>query len=249
MPPYVVKELQTKEQLDAVVDVIWKAQYSPYMPSSSIFFPVSGYTPEDRAAGISASKERLWKEHLSSSPAEHTWIFVEDSATSEIVAGSLWEWHEKNKVMDGIPKIDMYWWPNGEAREFCEEMLRQCMTPRSLWMHRPNAGVSMMVVHPEHRKRGVGGLMMQWSNRKLDEGGIEGFVEASELGRELYEKWGYRVVMKIALFLPPNKGDIWNKLAHEMMLPPWYAMWRPVNGVVKAGERNRPWQLVPPLHP
>jgi GNAT superfamily N-acetyltransferase len=106
-----------------------------------------------------------------------------------------------------------------------------------------------MVVHPEHRGRGIGGLMMAWGNEHLDEMGIEGFLEASDLGRALYEKWGYQVVMKLDYFIPPNKGDEWNKWAHELMMPPWYAMWRPPGGVVKPGERNRPWQLVPPLQP
>ena len=106
-----------------------------------------------------------------------------------------------------------------------------------------------MVVHPEHRNRGIGGLMMAWGNEQTDKMGIEGFIEASELGRGLYEKWGYRVVMKLDFYLPPNKGDEWKKFAHELMMPPWYAMWRPVGGVVKEGQRNRPWQLVPQLHP
>lgn len=107
----------------------------------------------------------------------------------------------------------------------------------------------MMVVHPEHRRRGIGGLMMEWAQGRMDEMGIEGFIEASPLGRELYEKWGYQVVMKLDFFIPPNKGDIWNKLAHDLTMPAWYAMWRPASGVVKNGTRNRPWQLCPQLRP
>ncbi|EDN95029.1 predicted protein [Sclerotinia sclerotiorum 1980 UF-70] len=209
MSRYTLKELQTREELDAVVDVIFKAQYSPYMPSSSIFFPVSGYSLEDRAAGIAASQERLWKEHLAADPATNHWIIVKENASSKIVGGCLWKWHDGNPFPDGIPKPNVYWWPEGEAKEFCEEMIRQSMTPRSLWMHGKNA---------------------------------EGFIEANELGRRLYEKWGYRVVMKLDLFIPSNKSDLWNKLAHELKMPPWYAMWRPLGGVTKDGQRNRPWQ-------
>lgn len=102
-----------------------------------------------------------------------------------------------------------------------------------------------MVVHPKHRGRGLGGLMMEWGNRKTDEKGIEGFLEASELGRPLYEKWGYIVVMKIDFYLPSNKPDAWQKFAHEFMMNSWYAMWRPAGGIIKQGERNRPWQPMP----
>ena len=106
-----------------------------------------------------------------------------------------------------------------------------------------------MVVHPQHRGRGVGGLMMKWGNEQADERKMEGFIEANELGRTVYEKSGYQVVMKFGFFLPSGKGDEWQKWAHELIMPPCYAMWRPVGGVVKKGERNRPWQLVPPLQP
>ena len=92
-------------------------------------------------------------------------------------------------------------------------------------------------------------MMMRWINQRLDEEGIEGFMEASELGRALYEKWGYRVVMKLDFFLPPDVPDEWRKLEHELKMPPWYAMWRPPYGVVKPGERNRPWQAVERLQP
>lgn len=139
MPQYAVKELRTREEMDAVVDVIWKAQYSPYMPSASMFFPVFGYTKEDRVIGIAASKDRLWNEHASDPSSSH-WVFVEDTATTQIIAGALWEWHEGGISTNGVAKVDMYWWPKGEAKEFCEEMIRQTLTPRSLWMQRPHAG-------------------------------------------------------------------------------------------------------------
>ena len=127
-----------------MVDVISRAQYSPYMPSASIFFPVFGYTAADREAGIASSKERLWKEHTCN-PSSH-WIYVEDTATGSIVAGTQWEWNNGSPFKDGLAKINVHWWPEGEAREFCEEMLRQAYTPRSLWMHRPHAsGYASMV--------------------------------------------------------------------------------------------------------
>lgn len=140
MSNYAARKLQTREELDAVVDVIFKAQYSPYMPSTSIFFPVSGYLWEDHAAGVAASKERLWKEHLALNTANNHWIIVEEKSTSKIIGGCLWKWHDSNPFPDGIPKPHVYWWPEGEVREFCEEMIRQSMTPRRLWMHGRNAG-------------------------------------------------------------------------------------------------------------
>ncbi|KAI9642703.1 hypothetical protein NHQ30_008434 [Ciborinia camelliae] len=242
MQGYRVKKLETREELEAFVEVIFTAQQSPYMPSSAILFRISGYSLEEVATGLKDAKERLWKEHQAADPATHHWLIVEETASSKIVGGCLWKWHDGNLFPDGIPKPNVYWWPEGEARDFCEEMFRQTMTPRSLWMRDQNAGLYMIVVHPDHRSRGVGGLMMEWANTRIDGLKMEGFIEANELGRQLYEKWGYRVVMKLDLFIPSGKPDLWNKLAHDLKMPPWYAMWRPLGGTVKEGEKNRPWQ-------
>lgn len=109
-------------------------------------------------------------------------------------------------------------------------------------------GLNMMVLLPEHQRRGVGGLMMGWAQKRMDEMGIEGLIEATPAGRELYEKWGYQVVMALDFYIPPNKPDIWKKLANDLTWP-WYVMWRPILGTVQPGERNRPWQQSPTLSP
>lgn len=138
MPPYILKELSKKEELDEIVEVILEAQYSPYVPSASLFFPVFGVSASDRQVTIEASKERLWKSHQANS-ASH-WIFVEDLATNKIVAATQWELFLSNPFTSGSLGIEAYWWPEGEARSFCSALLRQAYTPRFLWMKRPHTG-------------------------------------------------------------------------------------------------------------
>ena len=89
-----------------------------------------------------------------------------------------------------------------------------------------------MVVHPDHRNKGVGSLMMNEICRALDEQGIEGFTEATELGRLLYEKSGFQVLIKLDFFMPLSRPASWYRLEHDLKMPPLYAMWR---------ERDRPW--------
>ena len=138
MAPYTVHELQTRAELDAVVAIIIKAHSAPYLPSVATFFPVFGYTEEAHAAGLAAAQDRLWNENVAN-PNAH-WIFVRDEATGDIVGGTMWEWNEHGSASkNGIPKIDCYWWPDVEARKFCEEMIRQWATPRTIWMRRPYA--------------------------------------------------------------------------------------------------------------
>ena len=104
--------------------------------------------------------------------------------------------------------------------------------------------MSEFVVHPKHRGKGIGKLLLEYNSKELDKRGWEGFVEATESGRRAYERAGYQVVMKIASFVPAEKldDDDWKRFYHEMGMMPFYAMWRPRGGKIEPGERTKPWQ-------
>lgn len=138
MKSYTFKEATTRNELDAVVDLVWKAQYNPYDPSFSAFFPVFGPTAGDREAAIKKSKDRLWQSHQSDSSSH--WIYVEDPSTGEVVGATEWELYETNPFPEGPPKMEASWWPEGEGRNFCNEILRQCYAPRHRWLTRPHLG-------------------------------------------------------------------------------------------------------------
>ena len=138
MPPYTCREIICKEDLDALVPIIHKAQNDPYLPSVNIFFPINPLSPYDPTPAIQAASERLWKSHRGN-PASH-WIVVDDEESGEIVGGGQWEIFETNPFANGIPKIDVHWWPAGEGRQYCSEILRQVYGPRCLLMRRAHTG-------------------------------------------------------------------------------------------------------------
>ena len=106
-----------------------------------------------------------------------------------------------------------------------------------------------MGVHPEHRKRGVGKTLMTWGINKARELNLESFIEASESGRYLYEQFGYRVLLKIAVDpVKRNPSDEWRKLTHELTPLQFYAMWRPANGTFEEAESKTLWEFMRQLH-
>jgi hypothetical protein len=135
---YVVREANTREELDQILDVIWVANYTPFEPFVQLFFPVLGYTSAHREAAIVESKERFWSQHQAD-PSSH-WYYAFDTVTGTAVGCAQWVISKSNPFAAGVPKLQAPWWPEGECRKFCESILNQVYRPRASWMTRPHCG-------------------------------------------------------------------------------------------------------------
>lgn len=135
---YVVREMKTKSEMDAIMDVIWAANYNPYDTYAHLFFPVLGFTPAAWDAALAESKSRFWENHLNTPTS--SWYYIQESASGKVVGCAEWEVHRDNPFKDGAPTMRAPWWPQGEYREFCEEIMRQVYQSRASWMRRPHMG-------------------------------------------------------------------------------------------------------------
>ena len=135
---YQVKEVQSRSEMDALLTIIWAANYEPYEPFAQLFFPVLGYTQAARDAAFAESQNRFWNSHINT-PTSH-WYYVQDNTTGKPIGCAQWEVHSENPFKSGVPTMRAPWWPEGEYREFCEEVMRQIYSPRGKWMRRPHMG-------------------------------------------------------------------------------------------------------------
>lgn len=109
-----------------------------------------------------------------------------------------------------------------------------------------------MAVHPAHRLCGIGSLLMAAGIKKADYLDLESWLEGSSMGKPLYEKFGFRTLLKVAFDNEvPGASDEWRKCAHEMTPAAVFAMWRPKQGLwrLEGGrEVGLPWTLgaIPP---
>ena len=88
--------------------------------------------------------------------------------------------------------------------------------------------------------------MMDWGIKKADEMGLESYIDATDQGRFLYERYGFIAAPQRALD-PYADGtepsQRWrDETAKEQSLLPmtWNPMWRPVLGKLKEGVK-KPW--------
>ena len=100
-------------------------------------------------------------------------------------------------------------------------------------------------VRQDHQRKGVGRLLVNWGIQKADELDIECFVEATDAGRMLYQKFGFTKLMKV--LVDAENGD---EKRHEMIkkLTPqpvkYWAMWRPKGGILKDGAPHTLWEAM-----
>ncbi|KAF1960758.1 hypothetical protein CC80DRAFT_465044 [Byssothecium circinans] len=240
---YVLKEAKEKEEMDAIMEVIWAANYSPYDPFVQIVFPVLGYTPADRATSFQEAKQRFWDQHLAD-PSSH-WFYVVEKESGEAVGCCQWQIFTSNPFANGHAKHEAPWWPEGEYREFCEAILHQVTLPRVRWMRKAFLALNWMAVIPSHRRHGVGSMLMNVGTTRADELGVECWMEASAMGKQLYERFDFRAVSKIDFDTERmDASDVWRKCQHEILPPTITAMWRPKGGMWHVHGRTveGPWE-------
>ena len=101
-----------------------------------------------------------------------------------------------------------------------------------------------MAVHPQHRHKGVATLLMEWGMKRMDELHLDSLVEATDMGRRLYENFGYRRVLVLAVDVTKREmSDTWRMLRSQVGLPIAHIYWRPKDGVWKDGEPQAPWEM------
>ena len=68
---------------------------------------------------------------------------------------------------------------------------REVMDTKPYWI------LDLLVVDPEHERRGAGSLMVNWGCEKADSQGVVAYVEASPEGTPMYAKLGYETVKSV----------------------------------------------------
>lgn len=72
---------------------------------------------------------------------------------------------------------------------------------------RPYVVLDTLVTHPEHHRRGAGGMLVAWGCAEADKRGVEAYLEASIMGAPLYERFGFRAVKRVGVDLREFGGD------------------------------------------
>ncbi|RFU81553.1 hypothetical protein TARUN_647 [Trichoderma arundinaceum] len=172
---------------------IEKRAYGPNK-TSPVFFPGEGMSDEDRIAIMTRRRDE--------EPACQ-WMKIVDTdleakGENGMVAFTLWFiWSG-----DLRPSFPERKWGAGTNVEACDAFFGEM--DRRWWKRfegKPHVYLKLLHTDPVHQRRGAGSMCLRWGAAEADRLGLVSYLEASEEGRLLYEKHGYKEVDRITVDL------------------------------------------------
>lgn len=184
---------------------------------SKCFWP-SGYIPSVPAYLNPRARKALLD------PNAHLFM-IRDATTKQFVGAASWEIQSETKSLAAILEADERARKEREAADPVEGVNHvainafrnvQAKCRREAMGGRPHVYLGVLVVAEGHQRQGVGSVAMKWGMDRADELGLEAYLESSQQGRGLYERWGFRVV-KVLPFDPREYGHP-NPAEHYIMV-------------------------------
>ncbi|MCJ1392772.1 hypothetical protein MMC18_005643 [Xylographa bjoerkii] len=238
--PFKLTELKEDAEFEELVKVEWASYEDPFCHLIRLFFPIYGQGSEVRAAALKESTERqiMWHRGDPSS----RWIKVIDIETGRLAGAACWHLYKSNPYAE--PSEDeCTWFPPGPDREMANDLMEQFMTPRMTYMGKPHMFLEICFVHPDFRRRGAGRLLMDWGIAKVDEMGVESYIDATAEGKPLYEAYGFVAANELHFHLNKHEASPKRKELEQQLLPfSFWPMWRAVGGQSKNGDSKKPWE-------
>jgi len=236
--PLKLLEMQDESEFPAVIQAEWEAFETPYCHLLPLFFPTHGMKPDARTEAMKAGCER--QTHWFKGDPTSRWVKVIDTETGRVAGGALWHVFTENPYAKPDDE-EISWWAKGEDREMATLLFSQFLTPRMTYMAKPHVFLDILFTHPDYRRRGVGRLLMDYGVQKADELNLEAYIDSTDIGKLLYEKYGFIAAEGIP-FDPsrPDPSERWQQLEKILLPFTFYPMWRPAAGR-KEEAKNIPW--------
>lgn len=168
-----------------------------------VMYP-GGFTPEIQAFFYDTTLPTL-------SDKSVAYVVVRDSQSKALVSVARWHLQTKDKSLQDIQDEDVAARQKRDGQDpvsganlsaINDFRDAQAKGKRDTLQGRAHVKLGSLVTHPDYRGRGAGTLALNWGLQKADELGVPTYLEATDKGRPLYLKHGFKdVCMTSLLFL------------------------------------------------
>ncbi|KAH8885816.1 hypothetical protein GQ53DRAFT_845228 [Thozetella sp. PMI_491] len=178
-------------------------------PFIDIYFPRHD-TPHGQAQG----SERLatWKQNSNESTFLKVVARVAVENREKIIGLAVWTHMTvpPPAELEKVENIEQVW-PDRNDREYMSRLWKDYIVPRTKAIADSNGkGVyvlELLAVHPEYQRLGAGTALVKWGTQAADRLGLEAIVEATPVGRRLYEQCGLSVEIEEMYFEVGHEFD------------------------------------------
>jgi len=201
-------------------------------PMFRFFRPVFDDSPEGIARVIERGTAALKSMHESATNS--LWYKVVDNDTGRIIAGACFRIfhgkpfdHEEEKVHAA--------WPVGGQRDFVTAAGRIKEAPHKTLFNRPHVFVNVIFTHPDYRKKGMAGLLLEKGISKARDLNYPMWLDSFPLARRTYESYGFHTASSGEIDIQPSRPngvdpDEWKRAENYLLPLKFWPMWRPADG-------------------
>ncbi|KAF2815720.1 acyl-CoA N-acyltransferase [Mytilinidion resinicola] len=232
-----LSEVTSEADFDAIMPVLFRAFHSPYNSFSKFFNPIHT-TLEAAIQDSKARQVAMWKGNQ-----DCHWLKVTDAESGDVIGAACWEVNATGYDKGGGSKkaFNASWHIEGsEEKLWAEKLIGGLKGFLKEKMTRPHLELDQLIVDPEHRRKGIGRMLINWGVKKADEMGVETVIESVPYAVPAYEHCGFECVEEVPLdFAIPNPSEKWEEWQREDHRA--YLMWRPVGKDYGEGDKT-PWE-------
>jgi GNAT superfamily N-acetyltransferase len=156
-------------------------------PFSLKIFPTSNHTPEKDRESVEKHVKTLRED------PDVTYLKVVDLDTNKIIACCKWRFNLTEKTEEEqarmMPPLDTNREENPALADFFQHLYEG---RKNLAGGRKMAILHILITDPAHERRGAGGMLIRWGLEEADRYHLPAYLEASDSGRPLYERHGFK---------------------------------------------------------
>lgn len=181
-------------------DNIMHAAFGPDL--MSCMYP-NGYSDADRVVSLQNARSNWAKHH-----DDYRYLKVidtdlpDDDPNGRIIGTAKWQVYSRQRSEEEMDKEEAEAGKQEPGPTANREMLAAFFgelmrTRRQNLAGQPHVLLSILATNPQHHRRGVGAMHMDWGMKLADELGLPAYLEASPKGKPLYERYGFKEMGKM----------------------------------------------------
>ncbi|KAF2181598.1 acyl-CoA N-acyltransferase [Zopfia rhizophila CBS 207.26] len=168
----------------------------------------SKLTPKPRSP---QKEQKMVEKHIKSfkeDPDAHYLKVIDTDLGGKIISCAKWRINLKERTEEEIqvqlPKPGK----DEEGNQAAIDFMNYLTESRVEWMGgKPFYFLHILITDPDHHRRGAGGMLVRWGVAQADEAQLPTYLEASDAGRPLYERFGFYQVKETIFDLSKYGGE------------------------------------------